>query len=72
MKDRMMAKEKNYDKIRADYETKDTVRSRQADRRQRLSAAAKKAGYSSIDKLAAAILAGEVKVVKVTEESNPQ
>lgn len=59
-----MAKEKDYNKITADYETKETMRNRQARRRQRLTEAAKLAGFDTIDKLAAAILSGEVTITK--------
>lgn len=59
-----MAKEKDYSKIRQDYETKKTIRDRQARRRQRLTEAAQKAGFPTIDKLADAILSGQVAIVK--------
>lgn len=59
-----MDKEKDYNKIRQDYETKKTIRDRQARRRQRLTEAANLAGYPTIDKLVDAILSGQVTIVK--------
>lgn len=60
-----MAKEKDYDKVREQYETKETNRDRQARRRQRLTEAAQLVGYTTIDELAAAILAGKVTITAV-------
>lgn len=68
MKGRAMTKQKDYDKVREQYETKETNRERQARRRQRLTKAAQLAGFKTIDDLASAILAGEVTITRREKE----
>ena len=48
-------------------ERKEKLRSGQAERRNRLTQAANKAGFDTIDKLATAILSGEAVVIKINQ-----
>ena len=54
----------NTDKPKRKPERKETVKARQAERRARLKQAAQIAGFKTIDKLAAAILGGDVTITK--------
>ena len=45
-------------------ERREKIKAAQADRRQRITEAANKAGFETIDKLAAAILSGQVTITK--------
>ena len=68
MKGQKMARKPQVDKRtgpNVTSERKAKVAKAQADRRQRLTEAAQKAGYTTIDELAAAILAGEVTITAV-------
>lgn len=53
-----------FEELRAEYDTAERKKDRQQQRRNRLKAAAKKAGFETIDKLAAAILDGSATVTK--------
>ena len=55
-----MVKGRDYDKVREQYETKDTKRNRQARRRQRLDELAQAAGWASYSEYETALKNGEV------------
>lgn len=69
MKGQKMARKPQVDKrtgANVTPERREKVKTAQAERRQRLTEAANKAGFDTIDKLAAAILSGEVTISKIS------
>ena len=67
MKGQKMARKPQVDKrtgANVTPERKEKVKAAQVERRNRLSEAANKAGFDTIDKLAAAILSGQVTITK--------